>query len=275
MLPRPESLSEEVDRDSVRINSLGKQRWILVDGPPGQVWPRLRGFLSLNQLAVLRADAVNGLIDTNWLQPEPEGALRERYRIRIEQGIQRGTSEVYVLHADLRAGLENWPQDSSESEREQLMIQELAQYLADSGAAASVSMLARQAIDSQGKITLQEDGAGNPLLKLTLEFGRAWASVGKALSKAGYTIDDLDRSQQTYYLHYLEAVAEDDEPGFFASLFSWGNDDEVTDKGIAYYVHVKEQSESNIAITITRQSGKAMHDGEAVRLLKLIKRHIS
>ena len=275
-VPRPEPLADDVNRDSVRINTLGDQRWILVDGTPGQVWPRLRGFLSLNQLAVQRADAVSGLIDTAWLQPAGEGALRERYRIRIEQGVQRGTSEVYVLQADIRAGQDDWPAASSNAEREQIMTQELAQYLADSAAAAAVSMLAQQAIDSTGKVTLEQDASDRPFIKLILPFNRAWASVGRALSKAGYEIDDLDRSQRLYYLHYLERDDDDDKPGFFARLFSWGGgDDEQTDKGIAYYVRMEVQAEDTVLIRIERQSGNPMEKGEEEKLLKLIKRHLS
>ncbi len=277
-IPRPEPLADDLNRDTVRINTLGEQRWILVDGAPGQVWPRLRGFLSLNQLAVQRADAVSGLIETSWLQPSGENALRERYRLRIEQGIQRDTSEVYVLQADIRAGQEDWPASSSNAEREKIMTQELAQYLADSVAAAAVSMLAQQAIDSTGKVTLEEDNNAQPFIKLTLPFDRAWASVGKALTKAGYTVDDLDRSQRLYYLHYVEQ-SDDEEPGFFSSMFSWlwdwGDSEEKTGEGIAYFLHVKEQGEGAVAIRIERQSGKTMEKNEAEDLLKRIKRHLS
>ncbi|MEE8058304.1 MAG: outer membrane protein assembly factor BamC [Pseudomonadales bacterium] len=281
-VPAPEPLGDDIDRDAVRINTLGNQHWILVDGTPGQVWPRLRGFLSLNQLEVQRVDAVNGMIETGWLQPSVEGALRERYRLRIDQGVQRGTSEVYVLQVDIRAGKDDWPKFSSNSEREELMIRELAQYLADSAAAAAVSMLAQQAIDSSGKITLEEDANAQPFIRLQLPFTRAWASVGQALSKAGYTIDDMDRSQRVYYLHYLPQDQEDDnEPGFFAALFSWDSDNEASrGKGIAYYLRLNEQDPNTVMITIERQSGEGMNEkemnkGEAEKLLKLIKRHIS
>ena len=275
-VPAPEPLAEDVDRDAVRINTLGDQQWILVDGGPGQVWPRLRGFLSLNQLNVQRSDAVAGIIETSWLQPSKEGVLRERYRLRVDQGIQRDTSEVYVLQADIRAGKDNWPKLSSNAEREELMTQELAQYLADSVAAAAVSMLAQQAIDASGKITLEEDADANTYIKLTLPFSRAWASVGKALSKAGFYIDDIDRSQHIYYLHYREQTGEDEEPGFFASLFSWGSDDaENDDPGIPYHVSLKETEPGIVLISIKRQDDSAMETGEEARLLKLIKRHIS
>jgi outer membrane protein assembly factor BamC len=273
-LPAPEPLSAAVERDIVRINKLAGVQWILVDGTPGEIWPRLRGFLSLNQFPVLRADAVNGILETAWMQPNEEGVLRERFRIRIDQGVQRSTSEVYVLHADIRAG-EDWPQSSSSSEREDIMINELSQYLADSATSASVSMLAQQGIDSSGKVKLQEDASQQPLIELQLPFSRGWASLGRAISKAGFNVDDLNREGKTYYVHYLEPDPDDDDtPGFFANLFSWSSDDEKV-AGIAYNIDVKEKNSSAIIITIERQGGEEMLEGEALHLLKLIKRYLS
>ena len=274
-VPKPEPLSTDVNRDAVRINTLGSQRWILIDGSPGMVWPRLRGFLSLNQLSVQRADAVNGIIETAWLQPDTENTLKEHYQLRIEQGVQRGTSEVYVLHADIRAGEGKWPEYSSNSEREELMIKELAQYLADSAAAASVSMLAQQAIDSSGKVTLEENSNAQPYVRLILPFSRAWASLGRALKKSGFDTDDLDRSKQTYFVSYREKSGEEEEKGFFSSLFSFSSDDEQGDMGIAYTVHLKQNKEKHIIITIEHQTDETIAKDEAERLLKLIKRHLS
>lgn len=279
-VPTPEPLSEEVNRDSVRINTLADQRWILVNGSPGQVWPRLRGFISLNQLPLRRADAVNGILETGWLQPKPEGSLRERYRLRIEQGVQRGTSEVYVMQVDIRAGEDSWPKKSSNHERETLMTEELAQYLADSAAAASVSMLAQQAIDSSGKVTLEENDKTQPYIRLELPFARAWAATGRAIKKAGFEIDDLDRSQQVYYVKYTAEVEEEDEEGWFVSLFSWmwnwaADDSAEIAEGELYKVRVQAQDSEAVSISIEQQNGDVVEKSNAEKLLKQIKRHIA
>lgn len=268
VVPRPEPLDSNVDQDVVRINKLGDTQWILVNGAPGQVWPRLRGFLNLNQLGVQRADASSGILETVWLQPTGENALRERYRLRIEQGVQRGSSEVYVLQADIRSGQDAWPRSSNNPERETVMIEELAQYLADSAAAAAVSMLVQQAIDSAGRVSLKDNTDGDPFLSLQLPFSRAWASIGLALEKAGFVIDDLNRDQRLYYLHFVDPDAE--EPGFFASLFS-----SKDDQGIAYLLTVKEIDDSTVSITIQRQEGEETSREEIINRLKLIKRYLS
>lgn len=275
-IPRPDRLSDDVSRDAVRINKLNNQRWILVDGSPGQVWPRLRGFLNLNQLAVQRVDAVSGIIETTWLQPAGEGQLPERYQMRIDQGIQRDTSEVYVLHADSRAGKDAWPALSSNDQRAELMTKELAQYLADSTAAGAVSMLAQQAIDTTGKITLEENAQQQPFIRLNLPFTRAWASVHRSLEKSGYTIDDLNLSEKVYYVHYKDKAANKEKKGFFSRLFSWGSSDQDSaDKGTPYIVRLANASDESIIITIESPDGETITKNRAERLLKLIKRTIA
>ena len=269
VVPRPESLAEEAERDNVRINRLGDQQWILVNDSPGEVWPRLRGFLDLNQLALARTDAVSGLLETVWMQPSVKGSLKERYRLRIEQGVQRGTCEVYVLQADLRAGKDEWPAVSTDPEREKLMTQELSQYLADRTSAASVSMLAQQAIDSSGRVSIEQPNDGDPYLKLDLPFSRAWASLNLSAKKAGFTVDDLDRSQRLLYVNYIAADADEDEDGFF----SWGSDEPP--EGIDYLVKMQEISSETVIITVIRADDEPMQEGEAAHLLKLIKKYLA
>ena len=277
-IPRPDPLGNEVLVDAVRINKLGNDQWILIDGSPGEVWPRLRAFLSRNNLAVARADAVNGMIETGWLQPVGENALSERFRLRVEQGVQRQTTEVHVLHADARAG-ESWPESSSNGERESIMVQSLAQYLADSQVAvASVSMLAQQAMGSSGKVSLEEDEQRKPYILLELPFVRAWASVGLAIQKGGFTIDDMNRSESIYYMR-VDETAEDedeDEPGFFAGLF-FGDDEEESDNksGTLYIIRIESQQTEEVHISVEPSEGNSVSGEQATYILKRIKKNLS
>lgn len=274
VVPGPEPLSEDVGRDAVTISSLSEQSWILVNGSPGKVWPRLRAFLSLNQFAVARADATSGIIETTWLQPTAENISQERYRLRVEQGVQRETSEVYLLQSDASDNQTEWPTESSSSERESLMLRELAQYLADNSISASVSMLAEQTMDSSGKIIIEESNDGQPFLNLQLPFTRAWASIGNAAKKSGFEINDLNRSERQYFIQATQALNEDGKkPGFFASWFSSSDDDQAN--GEKYLLSVQEQSNNNVHISIKQVNGELLEKADAERLLKLIKRHIT
>jgi uncharacterized lipoprotein len=77
-----------------------------------------------------------------------------------------------------------------------------------------------------------------------------------------------------YYVRFDENARQenDDENGWFSGLFSGG---EQARAGQAYFVRVKEQAKALVAITVERQNGEPMAVGEAEKLLKLIKRHLS
>ena len=169
-VPRPEPLDGDPNAEQVRIKTLSGTTWILVESSPGEVWPRVRQFLNTNQFNVVRADATGGVIETGWLQPKADVA-RERYRFRIEQGVQRGSSEIYVLQAGAVAG-DNWPASSSDPARENEMIKALAQFIADNGSTGAVSMLAQRGIESKGKVFLSKQAGQSPYLSLELCDGR-------------------------------------------------------------------------------------------------------
>lgn len=279
-VPRPEPINPGADTEQVKLQKLGEQGWILVDAAPGEVWPRVRQFLATNQLTVLRADATGGIIETGWMQPA-SGTGRERYRFRIEQGVQRGTSEVYIVQADANAGESSWPATSSNAQREADMLQALAQFVADNGGAGAVSMLAQQGINAQGKVFL-ERLAGQPLqLRLALSFERAWASLETALPKAGFVVDDRNRSDRQLWIRYDPAEVDDGEDkGFFASIWDWifsgdANDGDVfDDRKTVYVVKMKDGGNNDQLIVIDRQDGAELAPGSREKLLNAIKSHL-
>ncbi|MGK0442433.1 MAG: outer membrane protein assembly factor BamC [Pseudohongiellaceae bacterium] len=270
VVPRPEALGEDVNREAVRISRLGDEQWVLVNIPPGQVWPRLRSFFNLGRVGLLRADAIRGVLETAWIQPVDSSLPKERYQLRIEQGVQRGSSEVRVTHMDIAAGLD-WPESSSSTERENKLVQQLAQFLADSSINSSVSMLAEQAINASGRVTIEQQANREPHIVLQLPYYRAWASLGLAIGKAGYITDDLDATQQVYYVHYVHDEEEDE--AWFSGWFSDNTD--TIQEGDAYFVRMIKRDEQQVEITIELQSGEVMAEGEADMLLKLIKRHLA
>lgn len=264
-VPQPDPLIKDVEQGVVRIQKMGEDRWILLDGSPGQIWPRLRGFLNLGGFPVARTDAVNGIIETGWVQPRSEGLPRERFRFRIEQGVQRGTSEIYVLQSVVDNDQGRWPRGSFSEQREQDMTMALAQYLADSEAASSVSMLAERNAETGGKIFLVPGEP--PYIRLLLPFERAWASLENALSKAGFVIDDRDRSQGRYWVTIDE---ESDGAQWFRRL--------LKDKGLegdAFIVQMIEVSSTEMQIRVVPQEGEQSDADVIDRVLKQIKGFIS
>lgn len=279
-VPRPEPINPSADAERVKLQTLGGQSWILVDAAPGEVWPRVRQFLSTNQLAVLRADATAGMIETAWMQPATGGA-RERYQFRIEQGVQRGSSEVYLLQADSSAGEASWPQHSSNAQRESDMLKAVAQFVADNGSSGAVSMLAQKGINAQGKVFL-EHLPGQPVhLRLALPFDRAWASLGLALTKAGFATDETNASEHQLWVRYDPVITDEaKKPGFFGSIWHWvfGSDDGdiLSNRKAVYVVSMQAGAEAGQQlIAIARQDQLELAPTDREKLLNMIKSNLN
>ena len=59
-----------------------------------------------------------------------------------------------------------------------------------------------------------------PALEMDDSLDRAWRRVGLALDRTGFTVEDRDRAQGTYFVRYVPTAAADaKKPGFFGRLF--------------------------------------------------------
>lgn len=218
--PRPEALSSNVYSDNVKIQKLGESRWIFINASPSEVWPRVRNFLNSNGLQVERTDAPRGVIETSWLKFKDEPGTRDKYLLRIEQGVQPDSAEVHVVHLSMPSEAElpaqvNWPQRSSSAERESWMVDELAANLAAQIGSASASLLA-QTIGGEDKITIVTKDR-EPVLRMELAMIRAWATLNHALQQEGLQTIDEDSVAQMYYVQYADPEQSE---GFFSGWFS-------------------------------------------------------
>lgn len=232
-VPRPQPLSDNAFTDKVKIQKVAGNRWILINAAPAEVWPKVRQFLSVNRLEVVFTDATNGVIETGWLQFKSDDQNKDKYRLQIEQGVQPGSSEVHVLHMSISQkvpgnGQVNWPKQSINAEREAWMLDELASTLAsDTTTGQSASLLA-QTIGVSDKVELLVEDK-EPLLRLDLDYTRAWATVGYAVRKEGFTLWDQDDVVGVYHVDFQEVDEDEEEgsePGFFTGLFSGDSADE-------------------------------------------------
>jgi outer membrane protein assembly factor BamC len=225
-VPRPQSLSDNAFTDKVKIQKLGDRRWILVNAPPAQVWPQVRNFLSRNSLEVVFTDATTGVIETGWLRFQDDEANKDKYRLQIEQGVQPDSTEIHVRHVSVSrdvpgSGQVNWPATSASQERESWMMDELAATIASDATDGQAASLLAQTIGMSDKVAVEAVN-GEPVLHLNLAYSRAWATVGHAVQKGGFSLWESDDVIGVYYVNFIEEKPEQPEPGFFGRLFGGG-----------------------------------------------------
>lgn len=252
-LPRPNAIYADDNRDEVRIQRLGKRHWLAVPESPTTVWPKMKQFLADNGVEASYENAGVGRLDTEWLTvgneryrdvirqllrdtKEAAGLTggQDRFRVRVEQGLRENTSEVHVRHenesfaetgADDLVDLNQTPSHLPEAELD--MLNELGAYIAARVAEQTVSMVA-QDIGSPVKSFIDRDTRGEPILRLLLDYERSWATVGQALARADIPVAESDQATGVYRISVpADLNIEEEEPGFFGRMFSFGGEDLV------------------------------------------------
>ena len=115
----------------VRVERSGDKRWLVVEAPPGAVWPRVRDFWLQQGFLIEREDPSIGIMETDWAE-QREGikggfidnlmsklssafqgvATRDKFRTRLELGQYEGQTEVFVSHRGAEEVISQAPQST-------------------------------------------------------------------------------------------------------------------------------------------------------------------
>jgi outer membrane protein assembly factor BamC len=229
-LPKP---IETGRREGIIIQSLGEDRWILIDATPGQVWPLIRDYWTQLQVLLDYENPSAGIMETSWVEVDSDIETRHKYRISIEPGLHSGYSEIYIRHLqNLRSDpipeILVWPEISTSPDRERQILDSLSQYLADRNdiyQASSASLLAGS-IESERKANLVQTASGEQVLELRVNYNRAWVQVREALEAAKVVIVDSDRDQKIINVKF-SGLESEDKPGLIGRMFGRGRDAEL------------------------------------------------
>ena len=270
-VPRPQPASVNTFEQMVKIQSLEGRRWVLINVPPSEVWPRVRNVLNRNGVPAALADGSKGVIETVWVKFNSDEENSHRFRFQISPGVQLDSAEISALHNQAPRSEEDqaaWQQGSDSDQREQDMLSMIANELADSANYASVSLLA-QDIGGDAKVEVVAPEVADPFISAKLSFDRTWASIIYSADRGGFVSIDQNRSEGIIYVNYSDETA--DEPGFFARWFGGGSDEILE---VNYRVLV-ETVGANVEVRIVGAEGQGLNKAEALRLLKVLRSNMS
>jgi outer membrane protein assembly factor BamC len=288
--------------DGVRVERAGSERWLVVDLPPGVVWPKARDFWLSQGFLIELEDPSIGIMETDWAEKREQfdggpvtnffnklssqlygTTTRDRYRTRLEHGIIPGTTEVYVSHRGaeyVSAGKVSrsldatgsdevyvWQPRPSDPELEAEMLSRLI--IVFGLKQETATKLVAAAAERPPRAHIVRDGEGTNVLDLADNFSRAWRRTGLALDRVGFTVEDRDRSRGLYYVRYIDTdkVGSGKNDSFLGKLKFWG-DDKVSDQNEYLVSLVGKQSTTQITILDT--DGKREQSETADRILGLL-----
>ena len=253
-VPRPQPLPTDGVLGDFSLQKSDQLSWIIAQRIPAQVWPVAQQFFETNGFKIADERPHIGEFVTQWQAPNelnaslvrqvwgtPPADVNMRFRVRIDPGVQRNTSEIFIYQAQrsLKAPSDAvWTDNKTTGAAAEGILAELNTYLAQRDEKGdSFSLLASKTYDTPKRVVVLDSGNGVKVLRLDASYDRAWSSVGRALNAADIAVDDLNRSTGLYYID-LAKSAEKNEPGFFKRLFSSKKKAPEQDSGERYILRL-------------------------------------
>jgi outer membrane protein assembly factor BamC len=274
----------------VRIERDGHQRWLSTPLPAEQLWPQLQTFWKDNGMTLVVDQPMLGLMETDWSENRaklPDDLLRralgrlvdslystgerDKYLTRIERSSAGGT-DVFISHrgllesytGPLQAQSTVWSRRPNDPELEATMLARLMVKLGLTDEQAKAAVAAPTPPAARARVL---EGRPAATLQVDDNFERAWRRVGLALDRSGFTVEDRDRAQGLYFVRYIDpALAGQEEPGFFAKLFS----NEKADTGPKKFrLSVKAEGASS-TVSVLNSQGLAENGETGKRIIALL-----
>lgn len=271
----------------------GDLRWLVVDKPAEDVYPKIIDFWGEQGFTIHSQDPLAGLMETDWAENRakiPEGWIRsalgsiidqvfdsgerERFRTRVER--VNGKTEVYISHQQMvetptpDGAAFKWVFGKEDPGLNAAMLARLMVFLGTDVQSAQ-SMVAQAEKDS-GQPQVMQASDGQAALTLGEPFDRAWRRVGVAIDSAGFAVDDRDRSAGDYFIRYLDSDSGEkiEQPNIIGRLFGGKN----TAAATPYRIHVAEQGSSSV-VTVLDQNGQVQNTDTAKRIMTVLSTHMT
>lgn len=251
--------------DIARIERSGNQRWLVVNGAPDKLWGQVKDFWQETGFLIKLELPEAGVMETDWAENRAKikddvlrnllgkvldslysTAERDKFRTRLEPGLQPGTTDIFISHRGMyeifvTEGKEQtkWQPREPDPELEAEMLRRLMVRLGSDQKRADTEIAAARVKQvDRAKLTRGNDGAGT--LEVQETFDRAWRRVGLALDRVGFTVEDRDRSKGLYFVRYVdpETDGQKKEDGFLSKLVFWKGSAPVSQ--MRYRIFVKD-----------------------------------
>ena len=272
------------NKEKIKVVKSGNMRWLLVPAKEELVWPVVESFWEDMGFEV-SSSKKKGIIETQWVSEsdinKDDSALgkfdswldalantgnRRKFRTRIEEGIEEGTTEVYLSQRSLLKGLEEhyerkekhyentinpgtvykiqeYKSDDQEKNTEiksnykeddlEIQYELLRRLMVKLG---NTDLDAKQLLDNAQEIKRAElvDDDNYKYILLSDNFSRSWRRLSLAIDMVGFLVEDKNRSDGVFYIKYSNLEIDDTKPkkkkGIISRLAFWEDDTESNEK---------------------------------------------
>ncbi|MBW4933452.1 outer membrane protein assembly factor BamC [Marinobacter sp. F4206] len=268
-IPNPPDMTSEILEENYVIEELDGRVWLLVNDVPGRIWPAANAYMADRGLGVDYDSPQLGLLQSELLNfsrrarqlaelPNQAGVDEPRVvlQVRMAPGVRRKTTEIQVRKLTVEGQPEElvpWSGVSNPSpealELQKRLLTDMGDFLKAREENKSFSRAASGMVsDPLVKLVSEDDQA--IAIRMSLDYGRSWAEVSRALTEASVAVVDLNRSEGWFYVDFRT----DDERD--SGWFNWFSDEEKPE-----HTHTVTLAERDDDIVITTER-LASYDGE-------------
>jgi len=282
-------------QEKVRLERGGSQRWLVVEADAQTLWPVVREFWQDSGFLIDREMPDIGIMETDWAENRakiPDSTIRkligkvldqaysyperDKFRTRLEQGEDLGTTEIYISHrgayqvvvGERQSEQVKWQMRPTDPELEAEMLSRLMLRLG-----AKEEQVHAQAPVTAPRAQLAKNGETPEALMLADGFDRAWRRVGLALDRVGFTVEDRDRSKGLYYVRYVDPDIDGTEKSgsVWSKLAFWRSDDDK--KNEQYRISVAD-ADNGSEVRVQNAEGANSKSPTAGRILALLQEEL-
>ncbi len=277
----------------IRVERAGNQRWLVVKRPAEQLWDPVKDFWQESGFLLAQDQSNLGIMETDWAENRAKlpqdfvrnslGKLfdnlystseRDKFRTRLER-TPSGETEIYISHRGMvevyTSGNSNpsgrdtstmWQPRAADPELEAEFLRRLMVRL-------GVTQQQANAVKAAGTvkaISRVSSVNGQPVVLIDEGFDRAWRRVGLSLDRTGFTVEDRDRAQGTYFVRYVEPSADKSEPGLLSKIFG---STPKANTPVKYRVVLRSQNEATV-VSVLNAAGAPDASASAQRIVNVI-----
>lgn len=273
----------------VRIERDGNARWLVVARSPNQLWEPVRDFWLEHGFILALDQPQIGIMETDWAENRakiPEDVIRrtigkifdslystgerDKFRTRLERRADGGT-DIYITHRGMEEVYTSsqkdntaWQPRPEDHELEAEFLRRLMVKLGVSEEQAKAAVAAAPLAPAATTARLVSAN-GAQLIELQDDFDHAWRRIGLSLDRTGFTVEDRDRSQGTYFVRYVTPT-EKKEPGFFGKLFGASANAAAPEK----YRIVVHSSGATSTVSVQKADGQPESSANVDRILRIL-----
>jgi|SRR5690625_1449632 len=280
--------------DGIEIKREGDLRWLVVDEPAQDIYPKIIEFWGQQGFTIESEDPRTGVIQTHWAENRakiPEGWIRralgtiidqvfdsgerERFRTRLERDGEK--TEIYISHQHMEetptqdGTTFKWVFGKEDPGLNAAMLARLMVFLGADQDSAAERVKAAQEQQLRPEVSIQEH-EGEALITLGEGFDRAWRRVGLAIDSAGFSVEDRDRSSGEFFVRYLDADTgvKIEQPNILSRIFG-GRDTSVPED---FIIRVRAQAGQSI-VQVLNSEGEVQQTDTARRIIHVLGQHMS